>query len=92
MKDNSRRCGRHKMFHPIKILLLLLLLSGCSTMNTTSTITDAEGRVHTYNGPKDVEMSVKAGKDVEIRYSGKAPSFWSEMLKYFILLGSDTNK
>ena len=91
MKDNSHRCGQNKIFHPTMTLLLFLLLSGCSTLNTTSTITDAEGRVHTYNGPKDVEMSVKAGKDVEISYSGKAPSFWSEMLKYLILINSDND-
>ena len=75
----------------MKLLLLFLLLSACSTLNTTSTITDSEGRVHTYKGPKDVEMSVKAGKDVEIKYSGKAPSFWSEMLKYIILINSDND-
>ncbi len=71
------------------VLLLFLLLSGCATGNIVATITSTGDKVvHTYEGPKDVEMSVKKGKDSEVRYSGKSPSLLDDVLRFLLIRGS----
>lgn len=60
------------------ISLTILLLSGCGTV---AEITDPLGKVYTYKGPKDVDMSIKQG-DIEIKYSGKTSPWWHSMLPF----------
>ncbi len=65
----------------ILVIAIALLISSCSTV---ATITNHQGRVSTYRGPKDVDMSVKRG-DVEIKYSGKSEGWFSRMMQYLLV-------
>jgi len=59
---------------------VILFQVGCTTV---ATITDPQGNVYTYKGPKDVDMRVKKG-DTEVDYKGKTPPWWHGWLPVLI--------
>ena len=69
----------------VSLFITAFLFSGCASITTIKAKIKAPDRKeYVYQGPKDVDMSIKKG-DVEVKYSGKKEGFWSSMLKYLLM-------
>jgi len=74
------------------LFLLIIGLSGCGWGGIKATIKfDPINQTAVYEGPKDVDLTMKRKDGTEVIYSGKTESFFEGLLKFLLTKTPDVN-